>query len=305
MNRLDFNPEEREFLREMDPGLAKLRSKAGPCPHPDLLMAVVSGVPIESADAIRQHVALCPICEELSRDLAAYEFPGASAAEDHRIRARWQQRGSPHGSISLWAWFWRPLPIAGVLAILVLVTVIAVRKTASVVQPSASPEIARGRAAVGPTPAPVVTASAFLLQKAAIKVPAASVLIYRGNGDGNQAFLKDLAAALEPYRTDDYAEAVRRLKVLLPKYPDAAEPAYYLGVSQLSLDQNDSAIESLQTARARAGDTLRDDISWYLALAFNNGGKVAEARREVENLCMRAGEYKDRACAAVDELRPR
>ena len=73
MNRPDFNPEESEFRREMEPTLARIRSVAGACPPPDLLMAAVSGVPLEDADAILEHTARCPICTQLSRDLAAHE----------------------------------------------------------------------------------------------------------------------------------------------------------------------------------------------------------------------------------------
>src|SRR5207245_569233 len=40
---------------------------------------------------------------------------------------------------------------------------------------------------------------ALVLEKAAIKVPAAAVLIYRSGGESTKAFLDELAAALEPY----------------------------------------------------------------------------------------------------------
>lgn len=176
---------------------------------------------------------------------------------------------------------------------------IAVRKGPSVIQPASPVETARGPS-VGPPPP---SAFALVLQKAAIKIPAAAVLIYRSDRKDSQAFLKDLAAALEPYRRDDYAEAARDLAPLAGKYPNAAEPAFYLGVSQLFLNQNEAAIASLQMARRRGGETLRDDASWYLALALERAGKPEDARREVEALCSRAGQYKDQACAAVPELR--
>ncbi len=296
MNKLDFNPDELEFRREMEAALAQVRSAAGPCPDPDRLMAVVSGVPMESADAIREHIALCPVCEQLSRDLAAYEFPGASAAEDRRIRARWRRSVVSGGAATLWNWFWRPAPIAAVFAILTIVTVFAIRKPL-IVQPS------REIAVVHPTPAPV--AYALVLQKAVIKVSPDSVLAYRGDAQDGQAFLKDLAGALEPYRGDNYAEAARRLEALASKYPFAAAPAYYLGVSQLFLNQNDAAVESLLTAQRHPDDTLRDDISWYLAVAYERAGRIADARREAESLCGKSGDYQHRACSARDQLKQR
>jgi hypothetical protein len=147
--------------------------------------------------------------------------------------------------------------------------------------------------------------SPFTLAKAAIKIPAAAVLTFRGDANEARTYLADLAAALKPYRKDNYAEAARMLATLSFKYPDAAEPAFYAGVSRLFLNQNEAAIESLQSARHHAGETLRDDISWYLALAFNRVGETSDAHREAEALCLRAGEYKDRACAAADQLKSR
>jgi hypothetical protein len=296
MNKVNFDPEELEFRREMDAALAQIRSTAGPCPDPDRLMAVVAGVPLESANAIRQHIALCPVCEQLSRDLGTYEFPGASGAEDRRIRARWRHTAaSAHGAF-LWNWLWRPLPVAAAIAIVTIAAVIAVRR------PSLAPP-SNEIAAVHTAPAPV--AFALVLQKPGIKVPADSVLTYRGDGQDSQALLKDLAAALEPYRSDNYAEAARRLERLVPKYPSAAAPAFYLGVSQLFLKQNDSAFESLQTARRRPDEALRDDISWYLAVAYERAGKNAEALREAERLCGKAGDYQPRACSGLDQLKQR
>ena len=65
----------------------------------------------------------------------------------------------------------------------------------------------------------------------------------------------------------------------------------------------DSAIDSLNTARSLADESWRDDVSWYLALALDRAGRSDDARREVETLCGRAGEYQQKACAAVEELR--
>lgn len=73
MSRVDFDPEEQEFRRDIE---AALSGRAGPgiCPKPDLLMAARSGVSFEGAEDVLRHVALCPICEQLSRDLAEHEF---------------------------------------------------------------------------------------------------------------------------------------------------------------------------------------------------------------------------------------
>ena len=159
--------------------------------------------------------------------------------------------------------------------------------------------------AANPPPAAATPAGNLVLQKAAIKIPAAAVLLYRSDRKDSQAFLQDLAAALEPYRRDDYAEAARLLAPLTSKYPDASEPVFYLGVSQLFLNQNEAAIESLRLAHRRGDATLRDDASWYLAVALDRAGKTQDARVEVEALCGRAGVYKDQACTALTVWKPR
>ncbi len=104
---------------------------------------------------------------------------------------------------------------------------------------------------------------------------------------------------------DDYAEAAVRLETLVPKYPDRAEPLYYLGVCRLFLNRNEAAIGLLRTARVRDGGALADDISWYLAAACDRAGRSAEARRVAEGLCRGSSEYKARACAAAARLTAR
>jgi len=296
MNSTDFDFEERDFQRELRAAWGAGRLGSAPCPKTDLLMAACSGVPFEGAAEVLRHVAVCPICEQLSRDLAEYEFPPATRSEDRRLRARWQN--SETRSIPPWHRSWGILSLAAVFGVLVI-AVLVVRHTP---QPARSHPagVASQKPAAGLTPP-----SALTLTKAAIKIPASVVLTFRGDAESAKTYLADLANALEPYRQDNYVEALRRLAILSPKYPDAAEPAYYEGVSQLFLNQNQSAIESFEAARRRGSDTLRDDISWYLALAFYRSGKAVDARQQTEALCQRAGEYKARACAAADELAPR
>ncbi|HTR37871.1 MAG TPA: hypothetical protein VMH80_18310 [Bryobacteraceae bacterium] len=279
MSRTDFEPEEQEFRRDIEAALSG-QAGLGLCPKPDLLMAARSGVSFEGAESVLRRVALCPICEQLSRDLAEHEFPPASDAEDRRIRGKWQ--GS-EGPLRSWTRMARPLALIAVAAVLVAGFFV----------------VRDWRRPTPPRPTETAPQTTFVLTKASIKVPASAVLTYRGNVEAAKTYLEALAAALEPYRQDDYAEAARGLAELSRKYPNAAEPAYYLGVSQLFLNQNEAAVESLQAARSHADDAMRDDVSWYLAVAFDRVGRTSDARREAEMLCRQAGEYKDRACAAL------
>jgi len=292
-----FNPDEREFRHEIASALAANRASAGECPRPELLMAACAGVPFDGAEAVERHRAVCPICDQLSRDLAEMEFPPASQAEDRRIRARWEADGRRG-----WGWVRRWRPVAAVAALGAVAAVLLLVRTTHA--PAPANRIAQTAPPAAPvTPPPAPAANGFVLAKAAIKVPAAAVLTFRGAGEDGQKYLADLSAALEPYRQEDYANAARRLGELSLKYPRAAEPPFYRGVAQLFLGQNEAAIESLEAVRKTA-NSLREDASWYLAVAFDRAGRSADARREAEGLCAGGSEYRAQACAAVGALRP-
>jgi tetratricopeptide (TPR) repeat protein len=299
MRNANFEGDEKEFQREIEPVLTKLRSNVGTCPHPDRVQAVLAGVQFEGFESVRKHLEACPICEVLGRDLSAYEYPELTPEEDRRIRARLPQTSRVSTrSVSRWAWMWRPVPLAAAAAIVAIIVVIGLTNLrtppAAVQQSAKSQDVA---------PLSTVQRTAFILQKAAIKVPAAAVLTYRSGADSQKIYLDDLAAALAPYRSEDYAEAARQLETLARKYPKSIEPQFYLGVSLLFLNENDKALESLGGARSISSDALHDDVSWYLALALDRAGRMDDARHEVENLCSRSGEYQQMACAAAQELR--
>ena len=300
MSKSDFDAEEKEFRREIAAALNEIRSSAGRCPHPDQLMAAAAGVQFADADAVRRHSAVCPICTDLIRDLSSYEYPPISPEEDRRIRQKWAaETGVAKGKESWWTWFWQPLPLAAAAAL-----AIAVLVTGTMVLRRPAEQTDQSVKVVEPSPRPAnAKPVALVLEKAAIKVPAAAVLIYRSGGESTKAFLDELAAALEPYRMDDYTEAARRLDVLVPKYPKYAEPYFYLGVSRLFLQENDLALAALNAARPLTDESLRDDVAWYTAIALERLGRTEDARREVDVLCGRSGEYQQKACAAAGELR--
>ena len=122
MNRTDFDSEEQDFQREIEVVLRANRAREGTCPRPELLMAACSGVPFEGAVDVQRHLAICPICEQLSRDLSEYEFPAATNAEDRRIRSRWQAAQS--GPAVSWLGGWKPWFVAATVAMLVVGTLV-------------------------------------------------------------------------------------------------------------------------------------------------------------------------------------
>jgi hypothetical protein len=288
MSKSDFNPEDLEFRRQLDPALSSLRSNAGRCPDPDMLIAVESGMPVGNAETVRSHLAACPICQQLCRDLKGYEFQ-LSEEEDRRIRNTLPRRSS-------WTSFWKPIPIAitAALAVALLAGLWTFRSSTT---PNAIPATSQ-TAQSSPNPGPVLK-----LEKAAVKVPAAAVLLYRNGGNTDKAYLQDLAAALEPYRAENFAESALRLQELSTKYPKSAEAFFYLGVSQLFLNQPEKALDSLKAAKPLADESLQDDVSWYLAVALERSGQPQDARSEVDRLCTGARDYKEKACRALVEMK--
>ncbi len=295
MSTSDFNAEEEGFRTQFEPTLRGVRATAGHCPDPDLLMAAGSGVLTQSAEAVQRHIQICPICSQLSKDLSEHEYPGASDAEDLRIRARWRGLDQP-GRRSIWP------PLAAVAAVALIAAgglgVWLARRSAPRSSAEAVPPPVQLRSGSSNTSGVILP-----LEKAVITIPAASVLVYRSDASSGQAFLRDLAAALKPYRADDYAEANRRLENLSRKYPKSPEVPFYLGVSQLFMNQNARAIDSLQAARRLADESLRDSISWYLIVALNREGRDQQALVAASTLCAQAGEYKQKACAAADKMK--
>ena len=91
----DVEPDERAFLEELHDPLAVLRAHASRCPEPDMLMAASSGVlPEPAAAAVASHLAECPLCRALARDMAGTSPSGPTGKERERIRARVSQEAS-------------------------------------------------------------------------------------------------------------------------------------------------------------------------------------------------------------------
>jgi hypothetical protein len=81
-----------------------------------------------------------------------------------------------------------------------------------------------------------------------------------------------------------------------------AEAPFYLGVSQLFLNQNEDAAKSLKDAVNLASRPLADEATWYLALALDRTGRTDLASSLLEPLCHAGGKNSSRACAGIKEL---
>ena len=103
------------------------------------------------------------------------------------------------------------------------------------------------------------------IEKAPVVLSASRALVFRG--ETADPFVAEFATAIEPYRKDDYPEAITRLDALARKYPDADEPPFYLGVSLLLASRRGDAVAPLQRAAKAKDPAIAEQAARYLSLA--------------------------------------
>ena len=276
----------RERWRDAEPGEAEFGTqfaarlgagKTAGCPEPALLVAAQSdALPAEWSEAVKAHLAGCPLCRSLAQDLLDEELAGLSEARKAAIWARAARR-QPRRR----AWWWAALPVAAALAI----AVVYVRKPDAPAAPVTQAPVTQAPAAPKP---PALT-------KPPIYLPA-SALVFRGEEAEDP-----LLAAMGAFRKDDYADAARRLRQVAQEQPETAEAHFYLGVSLLFLDRDREALGALERAHKLAEGPLAREAAWYLAVAhWRLGGREAAART-LEPLCRAAGAHQQEACGILSE----
>jgi hypothetical protein len=222
------------------------------CPQPDLVLASYAGELPSDLAWVAEHVAHCPLCQSLGRDLSSLEQPGLSAEEAVRIRER-------VAAAMPGPWWWRR-PAAWAIA----AGIAAAAVTGWVLRTPA----------LEPPPRPVVVAMQHQpppvrvpVSKPVLRLPAEALVLRGEDGVSQAAFLKQYGSAVEPYRRDDFAEAAARLDVFLKRYPDCAEGHFYRGVSLLFLKRNEEAERALGDAVRLAAGDLQKEAEDYLATA--------------------------------------
>jgi TolA-binding protein len=258
-------------------------------------------LPSEVATEVNQHLEGCRLCQSVVADLEALDSADLDTGAQERIWRRIQpgisgQNVATDGRVRSWWNLWlRPLPLAAMVAA-VLALVVGLRVLRDRGQP-ATTTAQNQTSAAPPTP------SALRLEKAPIILPASAAVVWRGQEDASIKRNRELKQALAPYEADNYAEAAQRLLGLRKKYPRMAEAPFYLGVSQLFLNQNEDATRSLKEAVKLANQPLADEATWYLALALHRTGQSELATSLLEPLCRAGRKSSGRACAGVKELR--
>ncbi len=258
------------------------------CPPPELLQASHMGtLPTPVQERVARHLERCVVCQALGDALDDPSVGEITPDERDRIRARIRTglgESAPTFGRSRW---WLPAAAAVALVAIGSVLVWQTRNT--------PPRIARD---VRQPDAP----SVFQLEKPAIHARAGTDLVWRGSPDSVEA--GDLARALEPYRTNDFAEAARRLRAFVSRHPQSASGHFYLGVSELFRAADADAVTALENGERLAKDDadLARETAWYLALAYRRTGQRERAAGKLDALCRGGSVRAGQACAGLSEL---
>jgi hypothetical protein len=238
-----------------------------PHPQPALLRAVDEGVlPEEVAREVRDHLAECEICVQLRDDLTS--LAESTTPQHHAGRNRW--------------WTYAAVAATAAAAVIVILW---------------PPEPAPIAQRIEP---PVLLTYRLPLELAPLRLPLDSALTLRGERNSTSvSYLTALGAALEPYRKGSFHEAAIKLRALGTRSPQAMEPPFYLGVSLLLSGDAKAAAATLQEAQQIGGEALKEDVVWYLAIAYERSGAWQQARVLVEQVCKGSGRHSGAACEAL------
>jgi len=110
------------------------------------------------------------------------------------------------------------------------------------------------------------------------------------------------SAAIESYRTGNYQKAAIMFAGELQKNPSAGSTQFYLGLSQLALNNFDQAIYLLAEVAKGSGE-FGKEATWYMGLSYLKIANNKKAAECFEILVKTAGFYHDRSEKILRRLR--
>lgn len=110
-------------------------------------------------------------------------------------------------------------------------------------------------------------------------------------------------AAHEAYIAEDYELAVARFRELTQLAPEDLNYQLYLGISQLGAGQPDGATRTLQPLAEGNDESVRDEATWYLALAFLELDRPAAALPYLDQLARKGGYRSESAQTILNDLK--
>jgi hypothetical protein len=225
------------------------------CPPAIRIWEAVNGelAPADAA-AVVDHVSSCGACAEAWRIAQELEVEQAGGAPVIPFPAR--RRTSV---------VWGLLAAAATL-VLAIGAWPLLRGASAPAAPVATAVTPAPPSAPAPVPEQTTAALGPAIEKAPVVLSASRVLVFRSKASADP-FVDAFAAAIEPYRRDDYPEAITRLDALARKYPDADEPPFYLGVSLLIASRPADAVVPLRRAAKGRDAAIAAQARRYLELA--------------------------------------
>jgi hypothetical protein len=288
----DLEPDEREYLSKTGKLFLSISAKHRQCPDPSFLAAFKTNILTEDLTrALTRHTEHCRLCAKLAQDMAEIEISPLTAEEKDRIHNRVMNVIHETSTRVNKTGFRRWIPSAAYATLVLLILGTGLFTWRSLQLAHVSYVISEQ--------------SIFQVEKATVKWPI--TLTMRGEPNVNETYATALEYALEPYKSNHYAEAVKRLMPLTQHYPEGAEGYYYLAVSQMMLKQYSVASTNLIRAEQLlagqpSGVLSMDEVDWYWVVAQIHAGHRSEAAGELQKLCHTVGDYQTRACTGLKEL---
>jgi len=264
------------------------RRPAGRCLNEEQAIAFQAGeLAEEQAEALRSHVAECPSCLELVRDARAFLDAMESDLKEDAAGA-----APPAAAPAVRKRPWQA-PLAASAALLLL----GLGLWRGLRSPEPPPLAPASPAGTAPARQP---AWADLPLSKAPYVPRAAALDELTWRDGDADPSRSSAAgafarAMQPYEKDDFAEAARRLGLLVAQRPRYAEAHFYRGVSLLLLGRPQEATAALERADQHGSGVSREELLWYQALAYLKTDAPEKALAALEAPARGAGPHRAEA----------
>jgi len=114
--------------------------------------------------------------------------------------------------------------------------------------------------------------------------------------------LDNFSIAMRFYSAKQYEKAVELLEAGAIKDPDNIALKFYLALSNLSLANNNKAIEDLKIVIKTGHPTLSEPAQWYLGLAYLRLSQFTEAKSIFSSINSKGGLYSDEAAKILNQL---
>ena len=125
-----------------------------------------------------------------------------------------------------------------------------------------------------------------------------------GAYDGTPAYnpVDTVSLAITAYNSGQYQEAAAMLERVLKKQPANRKAAFYAGVSYLSLEQPEKAIDKLNVAIDDENCAYYESALWYKALALVKLNKKKKAGEILEKIITLKRTYKEKAEEMLEDI---